>query len=175
VPWRVITYRLPKEPSRHRVAVWRELRRLGAVPLQQGTWAVPAGEGFDEGFAQVVRTVDTAGGHPITLAVADDDQSVSELERLFSEQSESEWGEFLGDCAKYEAELADEVRKGKLTLAELDEEEVTLDRLRRWYRSIRARDLFGAPSGPDAERRLKECAEALERFAEQVYEAREQP
>src|SRR5215831_17921439 len=37
VSWRVITYRLPAEPSRHRVAVWRELRRLGAVSLQQGT------------------------------------------------------------------------------------------------------------------------------------------
>ena len=53
--WQIITYRLPKEPSRHRVAVWRELRRLGAVSLQQGTWALPSGEGFDEGFGQVVR------------------------------------------------------------------------------------------------------------------------
>jgi hypothetical protein len=52
---------------------------------------------------------------------------------------------------KYEAELAGEVAKGKLTLAELDEEEQSLERLRRWYRAIRARDLFGAPSGPDAE------------------------
>jgi hypothetical protein len=175
VPWRVITYRLPKEPSRHRVAVWRELRRLGAVSLQQGTWAIPAGEGFDEGFTQVVRTIDAAGGHPVTLVVADDDHSVGQLEGLFTEQRESEWVEFLLECAKYEAELAGEVTKGKLTLAELDEEEESLDRLRRWYRSIRARDLFGAPSGPEAERRLKEGAEALERFAEQVYEAREQP
>ena len=58
-------------------------------------------------------------------------------------------------------------------LAELDEEEQSLDRLRRWYRAIRSRDLFGAPSAPLAERRLKECAEALEGFAEQVYQARE--
>jgi len=50
-----------------------------------------------------------------------------------------------------------------------------MERLRRWYRAIRARDLFGAPSAPLAERRLKECAEALDRFAEQVYEAREKP
>jgi len=34
--WRLITDRLPAEPSRHRVAVWRELRRLGAVTLQPG-------------------------------------------------------------------------------------------------------------------------------------------
>jgi len=71
--------------------------------------------------------------------------------------------------------LAGEVAKGKLTLAELDEEEQSLDRLRRWYRTIRARDLFGAASAAVAERRLKECTEALEDFAERVYRAREQP
>jgi hypothetical protein len=173
VPWQIITYRLPTEPSRHRVAVWRELRRLGAVSLQQGTWAVPAGEGFDEGLAQVVRTIDAAGGQPVTLAVADDDHSVAQLERLFTEQRESEWQEFLADCGKYEGELADEVKKGKLTLAELDEEEESLERLRRWYRAVRARDLFGALSAPVADRRLKECSEALERYAELVYQARE--
>jgi hypothetical protein len=173
--WRIITYKLPKEPSRHRVAVWRELRRLGAVSLQQGTWAVPAGEGFDEGFAQVVQTIDGAGGQPITLAVADDDDddSVGQLERLFTEERESEWTEFLGECDKYEAELKKEIKKAKFTLAELDEEEESLDRLRRWYRAIRGRDLFGAPSASTAERRLKECAEALEGYAELVYEARE--
>jgi hypothetical protein len=171
--WRVISYRLPKEPSRHRVGVWRELRRLGAAALQQGTWAVPAGEGFDEGFDQVVDMIIAGGGHPVVLVVADDDASVAQLEALFTEQREAEWGEFLGDCAKYEAELDDEVKKGKLTLAELDEEEESLDRLRRWYRTIRARDLFGAPSAQAAEHRLKECTEALEQYAELVYEDRE--
>ena len=172
--WRVITYRLPAEPSRHRVAVWRELRRLGAVPLQQGTWAVPGGERFDAGFAEVVEAIRAAGGHPVVLAVADDQASEGQLEALFTAQREAEWGEFVSDCGKYEAELAGEVAKGKLTLAELDEEEQSLDRLRRWYRMIRARDLFGAPSAAVAERRLKECAGALEDFAERVYRAREQ-
>ncbi len=173
--WRLITYRLPAEPSRHRVAVWRELRRLGAVTLQQGTWAVPEGEGFDAGFADVVEAIKAAGGQPVVLAVADDQASTAQLEALFTEQREAEWAEFVADCGKYEAELAGEVAKGKLTLAELDEEEQSLDRLRRWYRAIRARDLFGAPSAPVAERRLKEGAEALESFAELVYEARERP
>ena len=170
----MITYRLPAEPSRHRVAVWRELRRLGAVALQQGAWAVPEGEPFETGFAQVVEAIKTAGGQPVVLAVAEE-ASASQLETLFTAQREAEWGEFLSDCGKYETELAGEVEKGKLTLAELDEEEQSLDRLRRWYRTIRARDLFGAPSAATAERRLKECGEALENFAERVYQAREQP
>jgi alkaline phosphatase len=172
--WRVITYHLPSEPSRHRVAVWRELRRLG-VPLQQGAWAVPGGEGFDQGVDQVLETISTAGGQPVVLVVADDDTSVAQLERLFTDQREAEWVEFVADCDKYEAELREELRKGKLTLAELDEEEQSMERLRRWYRTIRARDLFGAPSAATAERRLKECGESLEHFAEQVYQARELP
>jgi len=173
VSWRVITYRLPAEPSRHRVAVWRELRRLGAVALQQGTWALPDGEGFDTRFAQVVDSIRAAGGQPVVLAVADSEDGV--LEELFTGQREAEWAEFLSDCGKYETELAGEIAKGKLTLAELDEEEQSLDRLRRWYRAIRARDLFGAPSAEAAEQRLKDCAEALDDFAERVYQARERP
>jgi ChrB-like protein len=175
VSWRVITYRLPAEPSRHRVAVWRELRRLGALGLQQGTWAVPDSEPFATALIQVIEAIKAAGGQPVVLTVADEEASTVQLETLFTAQREAEWGEFLSDCGKYQAELVSEVAKGKLTLAELDEEEQSLDRLRRWYRTIRTRDLFGAPSAPVAERRLKECAEALEDFAEQVYQAREQP
>jgi hypothetical protein len=175
VGWRVITYRLPVEPSRHRVGIWRELRRLGAVPLQQGAWAVPAGEPFDAGFAKVREAIQAAGGKPVVLAVADDKTSEAQLEAQFTAQREAEWAEFIADCGKFEAELAAEMSKDKLTLAELDEEEQSLERLRRWYRAIRARDLFGAPSAADADRRLKEAAEALNRFAEQVYQAREQP
>jgi hypothetical protein len=175
VTWRVLTFRLHAEPSRHRVAVWRELRRLGAVALQQGTWAVPDGEPFDTGFVQVVDSINAAGGQPVVLTIADDEASATQLEGLFTEQREAEWAEFLADCGKYERELADEVAKGKLTLAELDEEEQSLDRLRRWYRTIRTRDLYGAPSAAAADRRLKDCAEALDDFAEQVYQARERP
>jgi DNA-binding transcriptional regulator PaaX len=39
--WLILAVRIPAEPSRHRVAVWRELRQIGAVPLGQGCWAVP--------------------------------------------------------------------------------------------------------------------------------------
>lgn len=157
------------------MAVWRELRRLGAVALQQGAWAVPDGEPFDTGFAQVIDSITAAGGQPVVLTIADDEANATQLEGLFTEQREAEWAEFVADCGKYEKELAEEVAKGKLTLAELDEEEQSLDRLRRWYRTIKTRDLFGAPGAAAADRRLKDCAEALEDFAEQVYQARERP
>jgi hypothetical protein len=121
------------------------------------------------------EAIKQADGQPVVLTVAEDENSAAQLEALFTAQRESEWDEFLSDCGTYETELAEEVGKGKLALAELDEEEQSLDRLRRWCHAIRARDLFGAPGAPVAERRLKECAGALEDFAEQVYQARERP
>jgi hypothetical protein len=90
-------------------------------------------------------------------------------------EREAEWVEFLAECDKAVAELAHEVAVAKFTLAELDEEEQNHERLRRWFRDVRAKDLFGAPSAERAERRLKECAEALEDYAERVYQARQQP
>jgi hypothetical protein len=39
--WLILVYQLPREPSRHRVAVWRKLRALGALYIQDGAAALP--------------------------------------------------------------------------------------------------------------------------------------
>jgi hypothetical protein len=33
VSWILISYRIPREPSTKRIAVWRRLRRLGALQI----------------------------------------------------------------------------------------------------------------------------------------------
>lgn len=171
--WRLFIHRLPTEPSRHRVAVWRELRRAGAVPLQQATWAIPTGEGFDEAVERASGLVERGGGTAFVLDVTPGSATDGRLEHLYTAAREEEWGEFLGECGKFDAEIAGEIAKEKFTLAELDEEEQNLERLRRWHRQIRARDLFSAPSAEEAERCLKASTEVLEDFAERVFRARE--
>ena len=39
--WVQLAYRLPREPSTPRIAVWRRLRRLGAVQVVDGLVALP--------------------------------------------------------------------------------------------------------------------------------------
>lgn len=39
--WLLLIYRIPREPSRHRVAVWRRLKALGALYLRDGVAALP--------------------------------------------------------------------------------------------------------------------------------------
>jgi hypothetical protein len=169
--WILLTYRLPAEPSRHRVAVWRELRKAGAVSLQQATWGLPSRRDLLDVVAKVTGIIEAAGGDALVFdASPRGPEMEARLEQAFTSDREAEWTEFLAECGKFEAEIAKEIRIEKFTPAELDEEEQNLERLTRWFRDLRRRDVFGAPSQHIAEGRLKECEAVLEGFAERVYE-----
>ncbi|MEN0138277.1 MAG: Chromate resistance protein ChrB, partial [Rhodococcus sp. (in: high G+C Gram-positive bacteria)] len=56
----------------------------------------------------------------------------------------------------------------KFTLAELEEEEQSLERLRRWHRDLKARDVFGARNADEATARLQHCTRRFEDYAERV-------
>jgi hypothetical protein len=168
----VLLVRLPAQPSRHRVAVWRELRRIGALSLGQGSWAVPDVPGFGDGVERVVELARRGEGEVVTLsATGHSDADAARMRELFTADRGEEWAEFLSECAKFDAEIDKELRTEKLTMAELEEEEQSLERLRRWHREIKARDVFGAPAAEEAERRLKHCVARLEHYTEQVFQA----
>jgi hypothetical protein len=170
--WVLLVVRLPAEPSRHRVAVWRELRRIGALSLGQGSWAVPDVAVFADGIARVRELVERGAGEVVALeASGRGEADAARLEAMFTAERQEEWLEFLADCAKFDAEIDGEIAKSKLTMAELEEEEQSMARLRRWYRDLQARDVFGAPAAPQAEQQLKHCAERLEQYIEAVFAA----
>ncbi|GAA1462363.1 hypothetical protein GCM10009603_30570 [Nocardiopsis exhalans] len=163
---------VPAKPSRHRVAVWRELRRAGAVPVSQGTWALPAADPFRTAAARAAGLAVEGGG---TVAVFDveprDAAARTLIEDAFRAARVDEWREFSADCGKFEDEIAKEIAKEKFTFAELEEEEQSLDRLRRWFRDLRKRDVLALPEARTAAERLRICADTLEGYAELVYAA----
>ncbi|WP_435122922.1 Chromate resistance protein ChrB [Amycolatopsis thermoflava] len=172
VRWLVLVVRVPASPSRHRVAVWRELRRVGALSLGQGTWAVPDVPGFADGVSRVRELAGRGGGEVVVLdAAGRAEEDGARLEALFTADREEEWAEFLADCGKFEAEIDKEIAHRKFTMAELEEEEQSLERLRRWHRDLKARDVFGAPRATEAAERLERCTARLADYTEQVFEA----
>lgn len=172
IEWMLAVVQVPAEPSRHRVAVWRELRKAGAVPVSQGTWALPSTDAFHAAVDRAAVLAAKAGG---TVAVFDirphDEVSRAFVADAFRTAREDEWREFAADCGKLADEIAREIAKGKFTFAELDEEEQSLDRLRRWYRELKKRDILALPDAEEAAARLRECERALDGYAERVYSA----
>jgi hypothetical protein len=81
-----------------------------------------------------------------------------------------EWTEFVSDCEKFEQEIAREISMKKFTFGELEEEEQSLERLRRWYRDLKKRDVLQLPEAITAENRLRHCADVLDDYAQQVYD-----
>lgn len=161
---------VPSDPSRYRVAVWRELRRFGAVPLGQGAWAAPNVPACRTG-AEKARELARAGNGELLLLTTDaEDAGAAVLRRVFDAARADEWAEFMADCGKFKDEIAKEIHKRKFTLAELEEEEQSLERLRRWYRANRARAVFAGPQSEEAEQELGRCAAALEEFSDLVYQ-----
>lgn len=162
---------LPSEPSRYRVAVWRELRKVGAVPVSQGTWVLPAGPAYQSALDRAAELTRTGSG---TFAVIDasprDESSAKYIRDAYAAARIDEWAEFVADCGKFDAEIAREIAKRKFTFGELEEEEQSLDRLRRWFRDLKKRDVLALPEAADAESRLRHCESLLDGYAEQVYE-----
>src|SRR5215203_7418220 len=60
--WLILVYQLPREPSRHRVAVWRKLKDLGALYLQDGVAALPEDAVTREQLEWLQLRVREAGG-----------------------------------------------------------------------------------------------------------------
>jgi hypothetical protein len=60
--WVLLTYRLPREPSTPRSAVWRKLKKLGVAQISDGLVALPAGARTREQLEWVAEEVTDAGG-----------------------------------------------------------------------------------------------------------------
>lgn len=168
--WLVLIVRLTGASSRHRVAVWRELRRIGAAPVSQGVWTVPDTPHFQGSLAKVQDLAAKGAGDVIVLSTATAGAPGQEaVASAFRTLRLEEWKEFSADCGKFEAEIAKEIRIEKFTLAELEEEEQSLERLRRWHRDLKSRDVLELAEAGAAEEHLKSCVARLEEYADMVY------
>lgn len=142
------------------------------MQLGPGSWALPALPAFAETVERITELVQRGDGELLVLdARGRDEASSARLQATYTDAREAEWAEFLSDCRKFVAELDHEIAIEKFTLAELDEEEQSMERLRRWHRELGVRDVFGSPSAAAAQGRLAECASRLEDYTERAFQA----
>jgi vacuolar-type H+-ATPase subunit I/STV1 len=133
---------------------------------------VPDVPAVGDRIARAAELARRGAGEVVVLQATGRGQAdAARLEQLFTEARQAEWAEFIADCGKFDAEIDAEIAKAKFTLAELEEEEQSLDRLRRWHRELATRDVFGAPDAAEAGQQLKHCAERLADYTDRVFRA----
>lgn len=166
--WLLLIYRIPSEPSRLRAAVWRRLKSLGAVYVQNSVAALPSGDAAERALRRLRREILEMDGSAVLMSCSALVGGQDVL-ALFQAARDSEYEEILDKCQDFHAGLEKEYVAEHFTYGELEENEVELVKLTNWYGKVLARDVFGAPTRVAAHEALQECAQALEAYAARVY------
>jgi hypothetical protein len=167
--WLQLVYKVPAEPSRKRTYIWRQVRGLGAVYLQDACCVLPRSKAAEQALRQIAAKVREFGGEAMLSVLGPAEPGWEErLVAILNRARDEEYEELLDTTERLEEEIARETRKGKFTFAALEEIEDEYERLERWLARVRARDPFDAPGGQGADARLAQARAKLEAFAERV-------
>ncbi len=155
-----------------RVQVWRKLRSLGALYLQQSVCLLPARPEVVREVRRLVDRIRHQGGTARVLSMtftdpAEEHAVIAELNTA----RDVEYNEVLDRLPELRQELVDEQARGNTTYAEVEESEADLERFRSWLGKIAARDYFQAPGGQAARDAVEQAAAALAAFEEAALRA----
>ena len=169
-PWLLVTASSAGATDSLRVAIWRKLRSLGALYLQQSVCVLPARADVEREIRRLVDRVHANGGAARVLRITFEDadeaaQLVSELQAA----RDDEYNEVLQRVPAFLAELRSERDRDRATYEEVEESEADLERFRTWLAKIDRRDYFGAPRRAEAHAAVERCAQALEAFESEAF------
>jgi hypothetical protein len=151
--WVLLAYRVPREPSTPRIAIWRRLRRLGAVQLVDGLVALPLDPQTLEQLEWAAEAVLEAGGEASVWTA-----------RPATAKQERELADRMAAAVAADYRAVREAAGAARDRSPADRRR-TLQRLRRALRAIRARDHFPPPEREAAISAVEELAKQVEEVA----------
>lgn len=125
--WLLLLYKVPHEPTANRVAVWRKLKRLGAILLHDAVWVLPPSPRTSEELQWLVAEIhERGGGAMLWEASLCLDGQDDELVQQFRAQVDSVYTDILADLERPDADLASSSKR---------------------YQQARVQDYFRSPLG----------------------------
>ena len=168
--WLLLIYRIQAGSSSRRTYVWRQLRQLGAVYLQQAVAILPDRPELRAGLDQLGGRIRAGGGEVSLLETASPSPAwEEELVGRFDLARNAEYDEIIESVERFEDEIRRETRKKRFMFAELEESETDWEKLRRWFARLTERDFFGATGRCEAETALARGRALLDEFTAEVY------
>jgi hypothetical protein len=169
----LLIYQVPSQPTAARVGVWRELKRLGALYLQQSVCVVPSLAPMRTHLERITARITALGGDyhllPLRALPAREEAKIVDG---FIAQSNAQYEEIIENCeVNFVKEIEFETFRQNFTYAEAEEIRHDLDKINRWYDRVVERDWYGASRRDDAQQWIERCEHLLEEFEEKVFAA----
>ena len=167
LPWILLSSRVPREPTRLRLAIWRRLRRLGAVLVHDAVWMLPADAKTREAFEWLAEEIEEQGGTAwvweATGLSPDQDREAVEL---FRREADARYAEIGASARAIRDAALGGRRRGKRVRPRSSAERAhavrQLGGLERALRLERRRDYFRAPGRAAAAALVNEAVAELE-------------
>jgi hypothetical protein len=134
VEWLLLAYKIPREPTAGRVYVWRTLKQLGAIAVQDAVWTLPATPRTREQFQWLSAEITELGGE-VSLFTA---------QVLLDGQQQTL-------CEQFEAPVRDAYSE---ILAALKRRKANLTALSKRYQQVKAQDYFQCQLGEKVRQKL---------------------
>jgi hypothetical protein len=156
--WVLLTYRIPSQPSRLRLQVWRKLQRMGAVYLQNAVCILPARDDLVENMQYVAGMIEEMGGscHLFSASslLPDGDER---LQAEFTAQADDTLQEIVNRLDKVREALEQAASPSALEQAEEE-----LKRERVAYLRARRLAYSGSTKGDEVDARLESLRQELD-------------
>jgi hypothetical protein len=139
--WLLLLFSLPTNRNTQRVAVWRRLKKMGAVQIKTSTYLLPDEPAQYEQFQWLAKQIRDYGGDS-TLVRAHEIEGLTKerVIAIFNDARAKDYGELRKSLQSFIA------RQKKMDAEEVSSE---LERLTRRFREVRAVDFFDSPRGHD--------------------------
>src|SRR5215471_16759262 len=139
--WLLLLVRLPATHSAERVAIWRKLKKSGAIQIQTSTYVLPDDPARYETFQWLTQHVRDAGGDATLVRAREIEGLPNEkLIALFNAARAKEYA-----ALRELARSLTERNKGRSNASE------KVERIRKQFREIRQTDFFNCPRAHDVE------------------------
>ncbi|MFC1419083.1 Chromate resistance protein ChrB [Streptacidiphilus cavernicola] len=168
VRWLVLVYKVPAEPTRLRAGVWRRIKGLGAIYLQNSAAALPRSPGAERAFRLLRNEILEMGGSALLLG-SEVLAGGAEAEQAFNTARDDEYQEIVERCQEFLGQIEQQDRAGHFGYAELEQHDEDLVKLRSWFAKVEQRDVLAAPGRAAATAALAGCEQALDGYAARVY------
>ena len=175
IRWLLLTYKVPAEPAAKRVGLWRRLKGMGAVYLQNGVCLLPRTDDHARRLKMIENDITEMGGESVILeTVALDRLQQEKVVARFKADRDDAYRELIDKCDDFEAETAKETAAQHFTYNELEENDVELKKLQGWLDKIKKLDFYGGALAAEATERLKVCESLLDGYARRVFDAHDE-
>ncbi|MCA1596377.1 MAG: hypothetical protein LC772_08140 [Chloroflexi bacterium] len=156
--WVLLIYRIPSQPTRLRLQIWRRLQRMGVVYLQDAVCLLPARPDLVENMHYIVEAVEEMGGSchlfsASSLLPGEDER----LHQEFRSQADTQMDQIVQRLTALRSEL-----ESAATLPELEQAEDALKRERVSYLRARRLAFFGSPRSAEVDHHLDSLRAALD-------------